>query len=192
MAVEKVGGWICQQSEVVYDNPWIEVRHDTVTTPKGTPGIYGVVHFKGIAVGVVPVDESGYTWLVKQSRYALGQFTWEVPEGGSPEGESTIDTAHRELAEEVGLQAEWLEHLQTLHLSNSVTDERAELYLATGLTFTKTAHEDTEDIEVLRLPLQEAIGMARSGEITDVMSVSALLALALKISEEGEFWLPER
>lgn len=191
MSEVKVGGWVCRQRDVVYENPWIRVSHDEVTTPKGTPGIYGVVHFKSVAVGVIPVDAEGYTWLVKQSRYALNEFTWEIPEGGSPEGESTLATAYRELEEEVGLQAHWLEHLQNLHLSNSVTNERAEIYLATGLTETVTAHEDTEDIEVLRLPLEEAIAMARRGEITDVISVTGLLLLALKMSEEGPFWLPE-
>ncbi len=188
MSKVKTGGWVCHSSKVVYENPWIRVSHEDVTTPKGTANIYGVVHFKNAAVGVVPVDNEGYTWLVKQSRYTLDAYTWEIPEGGSPDGESTEATALRELQEEVGLQAESLELLQRLHLSNSVTDEYGDIFLATGLSAVPMAHEDTEDIEVLRLRLTEAIAMVRKGEITDVLSVAALLELALRIAENGEFW----
>jgi 8-oxo-dGTP pyrophosphatase MutT (NUDIX family) len=163
----------------VYDNPWINVSHHEVVTPSGTNGIYGVVHFKNIAVGIVPLDQDKNTWLVKQHRYPLGHDSWEIPEGGSPAGEPVLETARRELQEETGLTAaRWTEFL-TLHPSNSVTDEKAVIFLAEQLTPGQPSLEDSEDIEVMKLPLQEAINMALDGRITDAMSVAALLKLAL-------------
>ena len=178
--VTKVGGWQRLTSRVAYENPWIKVYHEEVKTPGGTDGIYGVVHFKGTAVGVVPVDAEGNTWLVRQSRYTLNAHTWEIPEGGAKPGEPTLECAQRELAEEVGLQAsEWRE-LGRVHLSNSVTDEGGVLYLATGISECEQNLEPTEDIEVRKLPLREALAMVLSGEITDALSVIALLRLGLE------------
>lgn len=179
--IEKVGGWKTKSSSLAYENPWIKVSHEQVTTPKGTDGIYGVVHFKNIAIGVVPIDEEGNTWLVKQSRYTLNQYTWEIPEGGCPHGEEPANAARRELEEEVGLKAAEITELMRMHLSNSVTDELAIIFVAKGLSAGQQALESTEDIEYKKLPLQEAIAMVLSGEITDSISVAALLRLALVI-----------
>ena len=177
--IEKVGGWKTKTSHVIYENPWIKVSHEEVITPKGTDGIYGVVHFKNTAIGVVPLDDEGNTWLVKQSRYALNQYTWEIPEGGCPHGEEPINAAKRELEEEVGLQAHRWEQLMTMHLSNSVTDEFCVVFVARDLFPGTQQLESTEDIEYKKLPLKEAIEMVKSGEITDGISVAALLRLAL-------------
>jgi 8-oxo-dGTP pyrophosphatase MutT (NUDIX family) len=176
---EKVGGWKTKSSQCVYENPWIKVSHEEVITPKGTDGIYGVVHFKNTAVGVVPIDEQGNTWLVKQSRYTLNQYTWEIPEGGCPEGESLEAAARRELEEEVGLQAREWQPLIALHLSNSVSDEYCQVFVARDLYPGRQQLEATEDIEVKKLPLREAIDMVLRGEITDSISVAALLRLAV-------------
>ncbi len=176
--ITKVGGWQSLDCTTVYDNPWISVTHENVRTPAGTSGIYGVVHFKNVAVGILPIDKDGFTWLVKQSRYPLNGYTWEIPEGGAPFSESPLIAAQRELEEETGLVAEhWQEWLR-LHTSNSVTDEQAIIYLAKGLSEGTMALEDTEDIEVLRLPLTDAIAMVYRAEITDAMSVAALLKAA--------------
>jgi len=171
----RVGGWVQRSKEVVYDNPWIQVSHETVTAPSGSEGIYGVVHFKSIAVGVVPLDSEGCTWLVKQSRYTLNQATWEIPEGGAPLDEAPLRAAKRELEEETGLQANQWTELMQLHTSNSVTDEGAVIFLARDLSYGKQALEPTEDIEVRRVPLKEAVQMVLDGEITDALSVAALL-----------------
>lgn len=178
---EKVGGWQTKNSTCVYENPWIKVTHEEVITPKGTDGIYGVVHFKNTAIGVVPIDADGNTWLVRQSRYTLNQFTWEIPEGGCPHGESPLAAAQRELEEEVGLQAHAWQELMTLHLSNSVCDELAIIYVARDLFAGVQQLEDTEDIEFKKLPLLEAIDMVKRGEITDAISVAALLRVALDL-----------
>jgi len=177
--IEKTGGWKTKSTNVVYENPWIKVSHEEVITPKGTDGIYGIVHFKNTAIGVVPIDDEGNTWLVKQSRYALNQYTWEIPEGGCPQGEEPINAAKRELEEEVGLQARHWEQLMTMHLSNSVTDEFCVVFVARDLFAGTQQLEATEDIEYKKLPLEEAIDMVKRGEITDGISVAALLRIAL-------------
>lgn len=179
MTVKTVGPWRCLSSEVVYENPWISVRHEEVITPGNTEGIYGVVHFKGTAVGVLPIDDEGNTWLVSQTRYTLEAMSLEIPEGGAPEGESTEQCAHRELREEVGLAAQKMEHLLTLHLSNSVTDERCEVYLATGLSVVSAEPEASEDITIHKMPFSEALAKTFSGEITDAISVAAIQRYAL-------------
>lgn len=175
---EKIGGWQRKSSRCVYENPWIKVSHEEVITPAGSDGIYGVVHFKNTAVGVLPIDGDGNTWLVRQTRYTMGEYTWEIPEGGCPKHEETLVAAKRELQEEVGLEAQHWEVLQRLQLSNSVTDETAVIYLATEISPVDQALEDSEDIEVMKLPLAEAIAMVDRGEITDAISVAALLRLA--------------
>lgn len=181
---QRAGGWRQRSQTQVYENNWISVTHEEVVRPNNTEGIYGVVHFKNQAVGVIPVDDEGNTWLVRQSRYTLDAFTWEIPEGGSPEGEDTLLTAQRELEEEVGLKADHWEELLTLHTSNSVTDEFGVVYVARGISAGEQALEDTEDIEVKKLPLSEAIAMVMAGEITDAMSVCGLLKLALLNNEK--------
>jgi 8-oxo-dGTP pyrophosphatase MutT (NUDIX family) len=176
---EKIGGWKTKTSRVAYENPWIKVTHEEVITPRGTDGIYGVVHFKNIAIGIVPIDNEGNTWLVKQSRYSLNQYTWEIPEGGCPTGEEPINAAKRELEEEVGLQAREWQQLMTMHLSNSVTDEFCVVFVARNLFPGTQQLESTEDIEYKKLPLKEAVDMVKRGEITDGISVAALLRVAL-------------
>ena len=170
--------WQLTSKTLVYENPWIAVNHHQVVTPTGTEGIYGVVNFKNHAVGILPIDERGSTWLVRQSRYPHDEYTWEIPEGGAPIGEPLLEAAKRELQEETGLHAEhwqvWLE-LQT---SNSVTDECATIYLAQGLKQGNTALEATEDITVHYLPLKEAVDKVYRNEIVDAMSVAALLKVA--------------
>ncbi|MGH1486327.1 MAG: NUDIX domain-containing protein [Cellvibrionaceae bacterium] len=178
----KKQSWQRKTSEVVYENPWIQVSHDTVITPGGSDGIYGRIHFKNHAVGILPIDDKQGTWLVKQTRYPLDCETWEIPEGGSPLGEDPLANAKRELLEETGLAAEHWETWLELQLSNSVSDEVATIFLAKELTQGEMQLEDTEDIVVRYLPLKEAIAMVYSGEIVDAMSVAALLKAATVVN----------
>ncbi|MDX2063758.1 MAG: NUDIX hydrolase [Bacteroidia bacterium] len=172
--------WHTERSRLVYDNPWIRVTEHAVRTPAGTSSIYGVVSPKNLAIGILPVDPQGYTWLVGQWRYPLGLYSWEIPEGGCPLGSDPLETAQRELAEETGLRAGKWALLQTLHLSNSISDETAYLYLAQDLR-PGTAHpEETEVLQLRHLPLAEAYQWVREGRITDALSVIALQTAELR------------
>lgn len=171
--------WQTLTTKTVYDNPWIQLQHHDVMNPAGKPGIYGKVCFKSQAVGIIPVDDEGNTWLVGQHRYTLNAWSWEIPMGGSPLGEDPEQTALRELEEETGLHANRMRQILHLHTSNSITDEAGYVFLAQGLHSSVQALEDTEDIELLKLPLTEAIAMAQDGRITDAMSIAGLLFVAL-------------
>jgi 8-oxo-dGTP pyrophosphatase MutT (NUDIX family) len=172
--------WTTLSSRLVYENPWIRVREDQVVRPDGQAGIYGVVQFKNRAVGVLPVDDDGNVWLVGQYRYPLNLYSWEIPEGGSPTAESPEETAWRELREETGLTAGKLELVGTAHLSNSVCDEVAYIFRATELSHGPSTPEGTEKLHAKRVTWDEAWGMLRRGEITDSMSVIALLFEAVR------------
>ena len=171
--------WKTLKTTVPYENPWIRIEHNEVLNPAGNPGIYGVVHFKNHAIGIVPVDEEGHTWLVGQYRFALGSYEWEIPEGGCPVGTDPLATAKRELKEETGLvAAEWTQ-LMEFHLSNSVSDEYGVAYLAKGLTQETAEPEETEALTLRRLPLKEAVQMTLDGKIKDALSILALQRVAL-------------
>jgi len=168
-------GWKKLSSKIVYDNPWMTVVEDRVINPSGGQNDYGHIQFKTRAVAIVPIDDEGNTWLVGQDRYTLGEYSWEVPMGGAPKGEEPLEAAKRELKEETGLIAwDWVEVMR-LHTSNSITDEEGFVFIAKGLKQGETEFEETEKLEIRKLPLTEAIAMAQKGEITDAISVAALL-----------------
>jgi len=174
------GRFVRHTRRVVYENPWITVWHDDVTRPDGSPGIYGVVHFAGLAAGVVAIDDEDRVVLVGQHRYTLGEDSWEIPEGGVPPTETALEGIQRELREETGLEADHWRELCRLDLSNSVTDERAVLFVATGLRHGAASPEPTESIEVRWVPFAEAVALTADGGITDAMSVVAIQRLALE------------
>jgi 8-oxo-dGTP pyrophosphatase MutT (NUDIX family) len=177
--------WTRHSSRVVFENDWMVVREDDVTNPGGGQNRYGHVQFKNVAVAILPVDAEGNTYLVGQSRYTLDSYSWELPMGGAPLDEDPLDAARRELQEETGLLAQdWVE-LMRLHLSNSITDELGVVYLARDLVPGDVRHEETEDITIRMLPVEEAIELALSGEITDALSVAALQRYALMQTSPG-------
>ena len=179
MENEKVPNpWKTLSEREVYSNPWIKISHHEVINPSGGKGIYGVVSFRNKAIGVVPVDDELHTYLVGQFRYTLNEYSWEIPEGGGPEGEEPAITAVRELREETGLEAETLELLGKIHTSNSVTDEVGYIFLAKDLKQLDASPEETEDITVRRIPLAQAVRMVESGEITDSLSMTGILLAA--------------
>lgn len=166
--------WKLKKGSLRYENPWISVFHDEVLTPGGSEGIYGRVHFKNQAIGIVPIDERGNTWLVGQYRYPLKRWSWEIPEGGCPLGTDPLATAKRELKEETGLSAKTWKLISEFDLSNSVSDEIGSIYLATDLTMGVSQPEDTEELELIQLPFEEAFDMAISGQLTDALTIMAL------------------
>ena len=173
--MEENNPWTTLERNEVYDNNWINVNEHQVLNPSGGPGIYGVVHFKNTAIGVLPLDEDNNTWLVGQYRYPMQAYSWEIPEGGGALGVDPLIGAKRELLEETGLVAtDWTE-IQRMYLSNSVSDEMAVIYVARGLTMTEAEPEETEQLIVKKLPFEEAYQMVMDGRITDSMSIAAIL-----------------
>jgi len=172
--------WNRLKSAVVYDNPWITVFDEKVLNPNGGESQYGRIHFKSKAIAIVPLDEDGNTWLVGQNRYTTDEYSWEVPMGGSDAGEDPIDTAKRELKEETGLTAGKLEQIMRLHPSNSITDEEDFVFVATNLEQGETDFDDDENLQVRKLSLVDAIEMVKRNEITDAISVAALLRVVTK------------
>lgn len=175
--------WQTLDTNIVYDNPWIQVTHRNVLNPNGNPGIYGVVHFKNLAIAIVPIDEEGFTWLVGQYRYTLEKYSWEVPEGGGKLGDSPLISAQRELKEETGMTAKnWIE-IGEIHTSNSVTDERGIIFVAKDLSLGEAEPEDTELLEVQRVHLDEAVDMVLRGEITDGLAQVAILKTKMMLEK---------
>jgi 8-oxo-dGTP pyrophosphatase MutT (NUDIX family) len=174
------GRFVRHSRRVAYENPWITVWHDEVSRPDGSAGIYGVVHFANLAAGVVAIDDDDRVALVGQHRYTFDEPSWEIPEGGVPDHETALEGIARELREETGLEATDWRELCRVDLSNSVTDERAVLFVATGVRRGTASPEPTESIEVRRVPFDEALAMTLDGRITDAMSVVAIQRLALE------------
>ena len=168
--------WTVLSSQIVYNNPWIEVTEHQVLNAAGNPGIYGVVHFHNLAVGVVPYSD-GKIWMVGQYRFPLKAYSWEIPEGGGKMDVDPLESAKRELMEETGLTAAKYERLLEMDLSNSVSDERGIVYLATGLSQGVAAPEEDEVLHLRQMSLEEAFAMADRGEIRDSLTVAALFRL---------------
>ncbi|MQX38059.1 NUDIX domain-containing protein [Roseospira navarrensis] len=175
--------WTTLSGRAVYDNPWIAVTEHQVLTPAGTPGIYGVVHFRNVSVCVLPLMADGTVTLVGQHRYPLNAFSWELPEGGCPVGTAPLETGRRELQEETGLVAAHWHEVLRLHLSNCVSDEAAVSFLAWDLTEGPSHPEDTEQLTLRRVAFAEAVRMAQDGRITDAHSVATLLRVRLMALE---------
>jgi 8-oxo-dGTP pyrophosphatase MutT (NUDIX family) len=171
--------WKKLGSKIIFDNPWMTVLEDHVINPGGGENQYGHVHFKNIAVAIVPLDENMNTWLVGQDRYTLGEFSWEIPMGGAPADDDPLASARRELKEETGLTARRWSKVMHLHTSNSITDENAYVYIAQGLTEGEPSPEETENIQIRTLPLNDALDMVLHGEITDAISCAALMRVSM-------------
>lgn len=183
MPQESGNPWTVLSSTTMYENPWMEVVEHKVLTPKGKPGIYGVVSPRSVATGVVPIDDEGRVTLVGQYRFPLERYSWEIPEGGGEKGVDPQASAARELREETGQTARHWMPLMTLHLSNCLTDEVAYTFLAWGLEQGAACPDDTEELAIRRVPFAEAVAMAMRGEITDSMAVASLFKLRLMAAE---------
>jgi 8-oxo-dGTP pyrophosphatase MutT (NUDIX family) len=182
MQNEESNPWQTLNTNIGYENPWIKVQHNEVLNPSGKPGIYGVVHFKNLAIGVIPLDKDNNTWIVGQYRYALNQYSWEIPEGGGKIGVDPLDSAKRELLEECGLIAHKWEKIMEMHLSNSTTDEHSLVYVARDLEYTESEPEETEQLIIKKIPFEELYQMVKRGEVTDGISVAAVLKVKLMMA----------
>jgi 8-oxo-dGTP pyrophosphatase MutT (NUDIX family) len=178
----QIGNWQRKSRDIVYRNNWITVFHDEVINPSGGDGIYGVVRFENLAIGIIPIDDEGCTWLVGQHRYPQDKYSWEIPEGGGRIGVDPLDSAKRELQEEVGLGAHRWERVLDMDLSNSVTDEAAIVFLARDIYPLEATPEETEDLSLVRVPFGVAVERVMRGEITDAISVAGLLKVHVMLS----------
>lgn len=170
--------WKTKSKKKIFENPWILLEEHQVINPSGRDGIYGKVSFKNKALGIIPLDLDGHTWLVGQYRYPLDEYSWEIPMGGGPIGKDMLESAKRELKEETGLMANQWTNIMRIHTSNSVTDEEGFVFLAEDLTQGETEFDETEVLKIIRLPLQEAVEKVMKGEITDAISIAGLLKVA--------------
>lgn len=170
--------WKSLSTNVLYENRWIRVTEHQVINPAGRPGIYGVVHFKHVAIGIVPWED-GYIWLVGQFRFPLDRYSWEIPEGGGPHDQDRLESAKRELKEETGMTADEWEVIVRMDLSNSVSDEEAIVYLAKGLHPGTSQPEETEQLSARRVSVDEAFDMVERGEIRDAITVAAIYKIML-------------
>ena len=171
--------WQILGSKEKYDNNWINVTEFDVINPGGGKGIYGKVHFKNIALGIVALDEEMNLYLVGQYRFTIDKYSWEIPEGGGHLNIDPLESAKRELLEETGLKAKKWSLIQNMHLSNCVSDEYSYTYLATELEQYTAMPEESEKLEVKKVSLDESFQMIERGEITDSMTIAALLKIKL-------------
>lgn len=171
--------WKKLSTQVVYENPWIEVEHHEVLNPSGGNGIYGQVNFKNIAIGIIPVDNELNTWLVGQFRFPIEEYSWEIPEGGCPLGEDILEAAKRELKEETGFSAEKYTMIAKIHTSNSVCREVGYIFLAENLTQGDSEPEETEDLQIKKVSLKEAFDLVLNNQITDSLSVAGIMKAAI-------------
>ncbi len=166
--------WKRQTTRTVYENRWIRVEEDTVLVPNGHETVYGVVRCAD-AVGVLPFVDDDNVLLVQQYRYVAGHATWEMPTGGRNPDESLEQAAQRELGEEAGYRAGDLSFLTTFHTSKSVVDETAHLYVAHDLAVANERPDDTELFRRHVWSFDDVVDMVTTGEITDSMTVVAVL-----------------
>jgi ADP-ribose pyrophosphatase len=169
--------WEQQSSRQVYQNQWISLREDIVTLPNGRTTLYGVITCSE-CVGVLPFLDPMTVLMIKQYRYVAQRVTWEMPTGGMHCGESAEMAAQRELSEEIGYRAEKLTWISTFHTSKSVLDETAHLFVGEELVNVELQPDETEFIEVRPFSFDEVLQMVLRSEITDSMTVIAVLHAA--------------
>jgi len=180
---EQHNPWQIIDQHEVYDNSWIKLTHYNVINPSGGKGVYGKVHFKNIAIGIVPLDAHINTYIVGQYRFPINEYSWEIPEGGGPLHDDPLDSAKRELLEETGLKAERWVKILDMHLSNSVCDESCIVYVAAGLSQHAAMPEETEQLVIKKIPFDEAYQMVQNGKITDAITIAAVLKTKLMLLE---------
>jgi len=167
--------WRVDGVEAAFENDWFRIDRHRVIHPGGAAGVYSVIRVVRLAVGVLPIETDGRVHLVGQWRFPLGRYSWEMPEGGAEPGEAARACAARELAEETGLRAGALRPVLEMDLSNSLTDERAVVFLATELSAGAAQPDATEVLARRTAPFMEVLARATDGRIRDAMTVAAVL-----------------
>jgi 8-oxo-dGTP pyrophosphatase MutT (NUDIX family) len=174
--------WKILNQHLVHETPWIRIDHHDVITPTGTNGTYTTVDFKNWAIGIVPIDADGNTYIVGQYRFPLKEYSWEIPEGGGGKDATPLASAQRELLEETGISADNWEMIYEFNTSNSITNERAFVFLATGLSFGEAEPEETEELEVRKIPFTQLLDMVYNNEVKDSLTIIGALMAAKKLA----------
>ena len=172
---EGANPWIVNGTRRAFQIDWFDIDEHDVIRPDGAKGYYGVVRVKRLAVGALPIEADGSVHLVGQWRFPLGRYSWEMPEGGGEPGEDALVCAKRELAEESGLSAGAWTRVLEMDLSNSLTDERAVIFLATDLKHGQSAPEATEVLQHRQAHFLDVLARVADGRIRDAMTVAAVL-----------------
>lgn len=166
--------WKTISTEVAYESAWIRVQKHQVLNPANNPAVYSTVEFKNKAIGVLPLDEQLNTWIVGQFRFPTNCYSWEIPEGGGNPAVPYEDSAARELLEETGIKAGKFTEIMRMHLSNSASDEEAIVFVAQNLSFHDAEPEETEVLQLKKLPFETLFKMVHEGEITDAITIAAV------------------
>jgi len=181
---ENKNPWQRKSDSIVYENNWIRVHHQEVITPGGSDGIYGIIHFKNLAIGIITLDEQNNTWVVGQYRYPLKKYSWEIPEGGGKLDIDPLVSAKRELLEECGIEASQWEKILEMDLSNSATDEHAIIFVARGLNYLQAEPEETEELQIKKIPFEEVFEQVMQGKYQDAITVAGVLKLKLLLTSK--------
>ena len=168
----KPPAWRSDGTEVLFDSPWLSLTRHPATAPTGHAADYAVVRFKNVGTGVLRVHDDGTVVLVGQQRFALANYSWEMPEGGAPLDEDPFDGVRRELAEEAGLEAAHWAPALTVEMSNSITDEIGMSWIAWGLSPAPVAPDPTEIIAVVRVPFLDLLDEIGRGTVRDSLTVA--------------------
>jgi amino-acid N-acetyltransferase len=171
-------------SQQIYDGRAIKLRVDTVITPSGRKTTREIVEHADCIVAV-PLDRDNNVLMVRQHREAVGKNLLELPAGGIDDGEQPVDTVRRELQEEIGYLPQKIEKIGGFYPSPGYTTEYLHLYLATDLEPKKLFAEDTDEIDIVKVPLSQITDMIAKGEICDAKSIIGLNAV-LTLKSDGK------
>lgn len=177
--------WVDAGATTAFENPWMRLTRHAATAPTGAAADYAVMRPRNLSVGVLPVHRDGTVALVGQQRFALMNYSWEMPEGGAPFDEDPLDGARRELREEAGLEAASWREAYRAEMSNSITDERAMAWIAWDLTAVPAAPDPTEVIRVVRVPFGDLLREIRRGAVRDMFTLATAMR-AYHMAREGE------
>ena len=169
-------------SRQVFDGVVVKLYVDDIELPNGKKSVREIIRHPG-AVCVIPVTDEGEVIMVRQFRYAFNKVLLEVPAGKLEPNEDPLDAALRELEDESGVMAKYVEHIGEIYTTVALIDEKIHVYLATGLTF-KNAHPDEDEfLEVEKIPLKTLVDMVMNGEIKDSKTQIAILKADKILSE---------